>query len=216
MLFRSRGQIANWGLAGPRPVRWVIEAAPCKLQLAGTSAAFVFLDALQSTGKRRIHITGEFDTQLQVTLIKLPHDLPDIDMRARWGDATSAVVSATAQDREFTIEFPATATGELVVECIAFEHNRGDAQETLCFTGESLAGCRVSTTEENVAEQSATRYAFPLPMAAQAGGWLGKVVAHDKQGRRACVFFDIPATAVGQTTTRLAAGQRPALRSTNN
>ncbi|MBT6156514.1 MAG: hypothetical protein HOK71_12210 [Planctomycetaceae bacterium] len=203
-----RGQVADWGLAGPRPVRWEIDGAPCTLQLAGTSAAFVSLEMPKSKGKRRIHITGEFGTKLQVTLIKLPADSPVIEMAARWSDVTSA--DTTARDREFTIEFPAPATGELVVESISFEHNRGKTQETHCFTGESLAGCRASTAEEN-----ATRYTFPLPTTAQAGGWLGKVVARDQRGRRACAFFDIPKADVRQNATRLAAGQRPAMQSTN-
>ena len=203
-----RGQVADWGLAGPRPVRWDLDSAPCTFQLAGTSVAFVSLDVPKSKGKRRIHITGEFGTKLQVTLIKLPSDSPAIEMAARWSDVTSA--DTAARERELTIEFSSSATGDLVVESISFEHNRGKAQETHSFTGEPLAGCRVSTAEEN-----ATRYAFPLPKMAQTGGWLAKVVAHDKRGRRACAFIDIPKAGVRKSATRLAAGQRPALRSTN-
>jgi hypothetical protein len=198
-----RGRVADWGLAGPRPACWDLDAAPCTLQLAGTSVAFVSLDVLKSTGKRRIHITGEFGTKLQVTLIKLPHDAPRITMRSHWSEATSAAASATAQDCDFTIEFSSPTTGELVVECISFEHNRGNTKETLCFTGESLAGCRDSQADERV-----TGYAIPLPMTAQAGGWLGKVVAHDKQGRRTCEFFDIPATNVRQIATRLGSSDK--------
>ena len=196
-----RGQVADWGLAGPRSVLWDLDSAPCTLQLAGTSVAFVSVDVPKSKGKRRIHITGEFGTKLQVTLIKLPSDSPAIEMETRWRDVTSADVAA--RDREFTIEFASSAPGDLVVESISFEHNQGKAPETHCFTGESLDGCRVSTAEEN-----ATCYTFALPTTAQTGGWLGKVVARDQRGRRASAFIDIPAIGVRLSATRLGSSDK--------
>lgn len=191
-----KGRLGKWGLAGPRPIRWNLDGKPQTLNIAGTAVAFVAIEAPATSGKQRIQITGEFGTKLQVTLLKLPSDLPTFDPQIRWaGDPKS-----TATVRSLSVEFTQSVPPGFEVESVSFEQNHGETKETRCYSGEALAACRADDCDE-----TPTRFEFPI--GDEKHNWLCKVVGRDKQGRRVTAFADV-LPAASRDDSQLAAGQR--------
>lgn len=70
--------LAGWGLAGPRTHLWNLNdptTAPRQIALAGTSSAYLRVVADEQTA-RRITIRAAVGCELQVTITRLPDDLP--------------------------------------------------------------------------------------------------------------------------------------------
>ena len=193
-----RGRIGNWGLAGPRTVEWTVGDASLEFSLTGTSVAYILLNSASSAGCHRINLSGQFGTQLQVTLIKLPSDAPIIEPTSSWETRTG---SETTSHR-LQVGLATTRGIGIEVEHVSFCKNEGEVKQTICFAGQRLHDCRMEAVET----QNRACFEFPLP--STPGNWLATVAGHDKTGRRATTFIDIPA-AKTSSLTRLAAGQRP-------
>ncbi len=78
------GSVGPWGLAGPRAREWVVDSGPLTLELKGTSAAFLVAAASPKGGTRRIHLSGTRGMQLQVSLVALPQNRPEVEVEASW------------------------------------------------------------------------------------------------------------------------------------
>jgi hypothetical protein len=208
------GALGPWGLAGPRPRRWDLDSGPLTVELKGTSAAFVELSASRKPGVRRVHLAGTRGARLQVSLVRLCDDLPQIKVGAAWphpsavaqGATVSGVPQATVGNvLQITVRL---AQGEdLAIEQIAAEQNVGEDRVPLCFCGDSIksvevTGRRPPTTQAEsspglVSERPHCRV-FELPaerFSNRTSPVIIKVVAVDRRGRRTTGW-----TTVGERT----------------
>lgn len=87
--------LGDWGLAGPRYESLEVdEAVEANLELCGTTSRY-FVVSANGNGARRIHIAAELGSQLQVTLVRLPDELPRLRLetlptdRGKWKLALS-------------------------------------------------------------------------------------------------------------------------------
>ena len=187
-VFRSLDLLApvsNFGLAGPRTVGWDVNAGPCTVQLAGTSAAFIELHSTQTSGMRRIRVAAKFGTKLQVTLLKLPADLQQINVQASWVATTSAETSVDEPMAKVQVDVAGAAA--LDVEHITCERNVGNVKKSFCFAGGQLDDSRAPLRPEAV-----TRYSLRLrSVEPSSAGWTVKVVARDARGRRIVAWADV-------------------------
>ncbi len=76
--------LGKWGLAGPRYDSWDLNdpvTAETNIQLRGTTSRY-FVISSSEVGPRRIHIAASLGSRLQVTLVRLPDDLPRLHLEA--------------------------------------------------------------------------------------------------------------------------------------
>jgi hypothetical protein len=197
------GALGPWGLAGPRPRNWDLDSGPLTVELKGTSAAFVELSASGKPGVRRVHLTGTRGARLQVSLVRLCDDSPQIEVGAAWphqisvaqGPTGPGASQATARSiLQITVRI---ARGEdLAIEQIAAEQNVGEARVPLCFSGDSLKSLEVTARRPPGAQGDSTAgfpserphcRVFELPgerFSNRASPVIIKVVAVDRRGRR--------------------------------
>ncbi len=196
------GSVGPWGLAGPKPCDWVVDSGPLTLELKGTSAAFLVAAASPKGGTRRIHLSGTRGMQLQVSLVALPQNRPEVEVEASWSHRTSVKPSATPVVAGLTPGVVIRAVvhvvrGEdLTIEQIAAEQNLGedriplrvggDELKTIEITASHAAASHVAATEPTAQNQSNARV-FELPAESFSSATcpvIVKVVAVDAHGRR--------------------------------
>jgi hypothetical protein len=196
------GFVGPWGLAGPRARDWVVDSGPLTLELKGTSAAFLVAAASPKGGTRRIHLSGTRGMQLQVSLVALPQNRPEVEVEASWShrmsvkqSAASVVGGLTPGDVIRTVVH--VVRGEdLTIEQIAAEQNLGEDRIPLRVGGDDLkaieitashaAASHVAATERTAQNQSNARV-FDLPAESFSSATcpvIVKVVAVDAHGRR--------------------------------
>jgi hypothetical protein len=196
------GFVGPWGLAGPRARDWVVDSGPLTLELKGTSAAFLVAAASPKGGTRRIHLSGTRGMQLQVSLVALPQNRPEVEVEASWShrmsvkqSAASVVAGLTPGDVIRTVVH--VGRGEdLTIEQIAAEQNLGEDRIPLRVGGDDLkaieitashaAASHVAATERTAQNQSNARV-FDLPAESFSSATcpvIVKVVAVDAHGRR--------------------------------
>lgn len=74
--------LGKWGLAGPRYDTWDVndmQATETDLDLYGTTSRY-FVVSAREPGAKRIDINAELGAQLQVSLIRLPNELPRLHL----------------------------------------------------------------------------------------------------------------------------------------
>ncbi len=196
------GSVGPWGLAGPRARDWVVDSGPLTLELKGTSAAFLVAAASPKGGTRRIHLSGTRGMQLQVSLVPLSHDRPEVEVEASWSHRMSVKQSAAAVRARRTLgdvirTVVHVGRGEdLTIEQIAAEQNLGEDRIPLRIGGDDLkaieitashaAASHVAATERTAQNQSNVRV-FDLPAESFSSATcpvIVKVVAVDAHGRR--------------------------------
>jgi hypothetical protein len=208
------GSVGPWGLAGPRPCDWVVDSGPLTLEVKGTSAAFV-VAAASKGGTRRIHLSGARGMQLQVSLVPLPQDRPEIEVEASWSRRASVNQSAA---RVVAGRIPGDVIravvhvlhGEdLTIEQIAAEQNLGEDRIPLRLGGNELKAIEVAASHSASPHVAARERVFEL----QADSFLSatcpvivKVVAVDAHGRRTAGWATVrersPQQVAGITATR--------------
>ncbi len=75
--------LGKWGLAGPRYDSWNLsdpDFAEKEFQLRGTTSRY-FVVSSGEDGPRRIHIAAELGSRLQITLVRLPDELPRLHLK---------------------------------------------------------------------------------------------------------------------------------------
>ena len=226
MLFRSDlyGSVGPWGLAGPRARDWVVDSGPLTLELKGTSAAFLVAAASPKGGTRRLHLSGTRGMQLQVSLVALPQNRPEVEVEASWShrmsvkqSAASVVAGITPGDVIRTVVH--VGRGEdLTIEQIAAEQNLGEDRIPLRVGGDDLkaieitashaAASHVAATERTAQNQSNVRV-FDLPAESFSSATcpvIVKVVAVDAHGRRTAGWATLrersPQQVAGISATR--------------
>jgi hypothetical protein len=209
------GELGAWGLAGPRPRKWPINSGPMTVELKGTSAAFVELSASGKTGLRRIHLAGTRGVQLQVSVVRLSDDLPQIEVEASWSRRTSAgkgsVLSVPAAGHgDDILRTVVRVPADVSIEQISAEQNAGDDHATLCLAGDSVKTIEVNenrrsdaptTSEQGSGGGAPLARIFELPgsqFGIAACPVIVKVVVVDRQGRRATGWATVPELAPQQ------------------
>lgn len=204
------GALGEWGLAGPRRQCWDVDAAPLRLDVKGTSAAYVELFASGVVGPRRIRIKAPADSRLQVTVLRLPDDSPRVEAEAFWTSeapptkkaATQASAKSPTGNRlHVAVHLPKGT--DLVVTQISAEQNAGETRKSVCFGGESLAPLEI-------ASPSAERRVYELPdesFAASNLPVLVKVIVTDHFGRKATAWATIENRGIPTSSERIALGR---------
>jgi hypothetical protein len=214
----SRGQLASldlceplgpWGLAGPRQRKWQIDSGPMNVELKGTSAAFVELSASGNDGLRRIHLVGARGIQLQVSVVRLSDDSPRIEVEAAWSHRTSAsegsvLRSSVEGGGEVLLRAVVRVPADLAIEQIAAEQNAGEDHVALCFSGDSVKSIELTDDRRSAAPTMSEQGSggdTPLARVFELSGKqfssaacpvIVKVVAVDRQGRRAAGWATVP------------------------
>jgi hypothetical protein len=197
------GALGPWGLAGPRPQHWDLDSGPQRFELKGTSAAFVELSASRKLGVRRLHLAGTRGLHLQVSLVRIPDDAPQIEVEAAWAHRTSATStpvpnSTTAGTADHVLRAAVRIVrGEgVTIEQIAAERNAGESRSSVCFCGEALKSVEVATncpldpnplSGGELPPESARCRVFELAGEQFSNAKLPlilKVIAVDRRGRR--------------------------------
>ncbi|MBW3541750.1 MAG: hypothetical protein KY476_15900, partial [Planctomycetes bacterium] len=186
-----RGRLTSYGLAGPRVAGWDINEAPLSLDIRGTAAAYIEITADSGGGLRRIQVEADDGTNLQLTLIPLPANERPIECMAAWSLARDSSAGSYLDRRDgATLAVSISAPEGLAIERIAVETAGGARRAVDCFDAESLLLCRQA---EHAAGGDRCE-TFGLPTTAQPGSaLLLKVVGRDANGRRHCVWTDVPA-----------------------
>lgn len=198
-------RLGTWGLAGPAIQTWDT-AAPLALSVAGTSSAFVMVHPHDGTGVRRVRVEATPGQRLQVSLIPLATDGPEIRLAARWanaptaspGESTDAVVGVT-------VERP---RGGRVAWIGCQSHV--PTPRAVCWSAEELhrQGLRISDASDSV------RVALPLPgHDAVQRAWTVTALYVDERGRRATARAVVTGRTGNEARIELAsAPARPAKR----
>ena len=187
-----RGRLANWGLAGPRTVSWDVDQGEQTLHLKGTSTAFLELHASKAAGARRIRISADYGTQLQISVVKLPEDWPRIRIETEWIHPTASKLlngsTAEPAHRLLQVRVEGHAESDLQVELIACERNHRETRQSFCFHGEDLI-CRQLPNLATDTRGVGGPFELPIsPAPRNDGGLIVKVVVQDAQGRRATAW----------------------------
>jgi hypothetical protein len=208
-----RGRAGKYGLAGPRPVVWDVDGAPCVSRVKGTAALFVELDAPPGGGARRIRIVSERGTDLQATLVCLPDAPHRLDVCGRWieGDLTHG--SGRGGPSPLLGVWVRTAGGAAVeIECVSCEQSEGETRRCDFFGHAALeAHFRGAPNgpPPNADSQCPSCYNLPLSSVVPAeSGAIVKVVARDANGRRTTGWADIGRFSPATETIRFAAAGR--------
>jgi len=190
-----RGRLAEWGLAGPQPLRWNVEQGDYTVRVRGTAPAFVEMHAAAAAGVRRIQIVAERGTKLQVSLVKLPDDWPQLSIDSSWIEPSETSIRETETGgvlcRALNVRVRMHSADQWRVDRIACEQNDGETRETFVLEGEELNGRRKT---DGTAAKSGEVRTFLLPIGHRFGTekrLLLKVVACDQQGRRTCAWSTV-------------------------
>jgi len=192
-----RGELANWGLAGPRVSPWDVDENSRSISIKGTSTKFIELTASGQQGLRKITISGQRGSRLQLTLLRLPDDALEIDVVARWSttDGSPGVRHASGDHSATSIvraDIIAPPKSQWEIEHITCERHGKPTRQVYCFRGKNLAARRRNQFSTDT--DQTTAFDLPVPEAQTApAGWLLKVVARDKRGRRAVGWADLKA-----------------------
>ncbi|HEV8000445.1 MAG TPA: hypothetical protein VGP63_11225 [Planctomycetaceae bacterium] len=196
------GPVGRWGLAGPRPKSWDIDSASLTVELKGTSAAFVEMSASRAFGVRRIHLNGTRGMQLQVSLVRVLDDSPQIEIDGAWSRRTSPhgpitlAASRADTDNVLKVTVRASRGEDLVIEQISLEQNVGENRVSVCLRGDSIRPVEITSPRPSTAKaESLSEPAlgplrdreFELPSDQFSDPTCPvtiKVVAIDRQGRR--------------------------------
>jgi hypothetical protein len=198
-----RGALGSWGLAGPRFQKWDLDRGPLKLELRGTSTAFVEISASHEPGARRIHLNGTRGMRLNVTFVRLPDDSPNVDVDATWSQPASAERSQGEASTGGVLRAVVRTPGgdDVVIEQISAEQNAAESRVSACFSGESLKSLDVTgpaasaSLSPGVAAVTQRCHVFELlgtQFASATCPVIIKVVAVDRQGRRASGWATVP------------------------
>jgi hypothetical protein len=200
------GALGSWGLAGPRFQKWDLDCGPLKLELKGTSAAFVEISASHKPGARRIHLNGTRGMRLEVSLVRIPEDAPRIDVDGAWSQPSrgSAEGSPGETLAGGTLHTVVRVDGgdDVVIRQISAEQNADESRVSACFSGASLKSLEVPTGPTvSAALEPASAAAMPrcrvfdLPGTQFTNGncpVVIKVVAVDRHGRRTSGWATVP------------------------
>jgi hypothetical protein len=211
-----RGRLAEWGLAGPRPNSWNVEQGDYTVRVRGTAPAFVEMHDSTAAGVRRIQIVAERGTKLQVSLVKLPDDWPQLSIDSSWTescDLSNRETEAKGVRRAaLKVHVRMHCADHWRVDQIACEQNDGEKRETLVFAGEEIIGRR--TIDGTIAKSGEVR-TFVLPIDHRFGrekALLLKVVACDRHGRRTCAWSTVGKTDFPRRQLEIADGGEVQLR----
>ena len=165
--------LGGWPLAGPRRETWELSATgeARSVGIAGTSSAYYLLSAAEP-GPQRLTIRGSADAALQVSLVRLPNDLPRLTLRVVGGRGARRIEVACRGGRGVTLE-------QLAWGVAAFS-----PQATAAHA--SVRGAALASLMGDVRLSSGGRLlSQAIDFAALPGGEVYvSVVAVDEQGRR--------------------------------
>ncbi len=217
------GAIGPWGLAGPCPRAWDIDSGSLNLELKGTSAAFI-VAAARKPGVRRIHLSGARGMQLQVSVVPLARDRPEIEVEASWSPSMSTLPTTASGGSRGPADVIRTvvhtiAGTAVAIEQIAAEQNVGEGRIPWRVGADELKTVEVAATahpvgnadskKQPVEKQPATRV-FELPghpFAKASCPVIVKVVVVDAHGHRTAGWTTVrerssPQVAVNSATRR--------------
>jgi hypothetical protein len=220
------GPLGPWGLAGPRPRKWDVDSEPLRVDLKGTSAAFVELSASGKAGARRVHLAGTRGMQLQVSLVRLLDDSPQIQVDASWARQTSApepmlpAASPPASGNLLETTVRVVRGEDLTIEQIAAEQNVAEDRTSFSACGNSIKSLEVAARRPSTIkaepvsgltnEPPRCRF-FELPgesFSNPASPVTIKVVAVDRRGRRAVGWATVRERVAPQVAAALTAVRR--------
>lgn len=175
------GELGEWSLAGPKVDSWDA-AGSTQFDLAGTSCRFVELCGDGTGGCRRIRVSAEYGTHLQISLQKRSPRQGGLDVKARW--LTTGESSVTdGKHREVqpvAIELAMSPWDDFEVECVTFEARGPQPQKQFRFREPAL-----QSAAHQLTGAGARQFVLPLPGQTNLQkGCIIKVVVRDSQGRR--------------------------------
>jgi hypothetical protein len=207
------GPLGEWGLAGPRRQSWDVDQGPLRLTVKGTSAAYIEFFATGVLGARRIRLNGSAGSKLQISVVRLEDNRPQIEVQAAWAPNPGPALSGTPveatgsmrSDKWLHAAVRVTRGDALTIQEIAVEKNTAQTHTSICFANNSLneiecrvpmanaPGIRPGTSENRSTRPDGERMlgTYDLPAARFAADNLPvmvKVVAVDRQGRRTSAF----------------------------
>jgi hypothetical protein len=176
-LFRPLG---NRMLCGVRKDEVTLSGGRWESQIAGTASAYLLLHD-PASGRNRVTIQADEGSELQVTLVPLPADLPRLTLRAdRLKPGTYRLI-LTANDAAVTLD-------DAVWEAMA---PVGGPNET-SFRPGNLAAERVRSWFGNAnLAAGEQRISGPIEVPASTGRWLFKVSGHDSKGRNVSASVEV-------------------------
>jgi hypothetical protein len=193
------GSLGEWGVAGPRRQPWNVDSGRKQIELKGTSATYLELSAKQSPGPRRLCLKSSPGARMQVSLVRLQENLPQIELEVAWSSIPNVKTAADKKLASWSANQPAGGdrlhtTVRLIdgqdptIEQIAIEQNSAETHAAICYSSASLAqfesGQRAQTGKPM---RSVSSRFFDLPttrLSARDVPIVVKVVAVDRRGIR--------------------------------
>ena len=214
-----RGRLSEWGLAGPRCDVWDVNAGKHSVRLKGTASTFLELrDSLQ-TSARRIHVLVQSGTNVQLSIVKLPHQYPRMHIETEWVEVHDPSLGGHEITKDFLriqviedrcqAQVPnrvlhsraSRAEPRFEVEMIVCERNHQQIKQSYCLIGDRLKQHQVLRNESD--SHSGFRVGgnsthivgiYQLPISRPDGSLNGltvKVVATDVKGRRVVAWANL-------------------------
>ena len=179
------GTLGAWALAGPRAVQWQAGAEPLKLSLPGTTTAYILLEIPQAAAPQRVTVETD-ECPLQVTLLKMDKEAPDVQLEAQWrtdGVALPAEAGGSRYQRSLAVTVRHSA--DVTVERLGCSDHDASVLFSRYWEGARLDQIRCDSSGQS--------QCFVLPPHQRADGALCvSVVVRDNEGRRASAHAVVP------------------------
>jgi hypothetical protein len=204
---RLHGVLCGWGLAGPRRELWDAAGDGRLLILKGTTTSFVEVRASRA-GARSLRLTATPGARLQVTLIPLPAEAPQLNLDAEWCAATGGMRSDRAPATLRLI--PSANTRDMQIEWVACEQHDGEARKTVRWSADKLPIRTLATgsrrRELGTLRSAESSFELTLPPGLEPDvPLIVKIAARDAHGRRTAAWVDVPPTSSADQPIRLTA-----------
>jgi hypothetical protein len=159
---------------------------PRHISLTGSTLKVFDLKA-DAAGVYRLRVRSEGRPKLQVTVIRLPDDSPEISAAAEWLRPESP---SAEQSPSLDVRIPSP----LKIVRASVECRRGSHHQSVCFEGEQFQiekhknqGEPLQAFMLNLPERL-----LPREQSSPDAVWRIKILAEDENGRKAACWIDLP------------------------
>jgi hypothetical protein len=189
------GSLGEWGFAGPQRQLWNVDTEQERIELRGTSAAYLELVAGEAPGPRRICVQGTAGSMLLASVIHLDDDFRSPTIDAEMASNNLQTIPASTSDRLVHVVVHCPADSELTVEQISAEQNVGETRASICFAGPDLKRIESRTSNPAANTVSSKSHEYYLPAARLTDcsvPIIVSVVALDRNGHRTSARAVLP------------------------
>jgi hypothetical protein len=197
--FRSldlSGRLGRWSLQGIRAVESDLAEAPQSFSLQGTTAK-IFEVRAPTPGVYRLRVRTKGLPQLQVTVIRLVDEGPELTATADWQPSTSLPASNT---QAIKVRIESSGASPVKVLRMAVESAQGKLSQSHCWEASLLPASQIVEGEDPKIQELLLDPPARMFSSSRKtpGKWMLKILAEDQQGRRTATWIELPAPPATQ------------------